>query len=197
MPTASRHEHGPLATVGRPAPEFAAIASGGRAVRLRDLRGRKVVLFFYPKDSTPGCTRQACGFRDLQAEFGKVNAVVFGVNPGSSVSHDRFRQRQQLPFELLVDEEHAIASLYGVWQEKVNFGVRHFGVVRSHFVIDEDGVLVAARVPVSADEGPREALASVRDAERARRARLPEPEGEGADQAAESSTADPSDAAEP
>lgn len=160
-----------IATVGRPAPEFTASTSSGDTVRLSDLRGRKVILFFYPKDSTPGCTRQACAFRDLAEQFERVNAVVFGVNPGGAESHRKFRERQALPFELLVDEGHTIASAYGVWQEKSLYGRRFFGVVRSHFLVDEEGVLAEARVPASPDEGPREALAAARDHERTRRAR--------------------------
>ncbi len=151
-----------IATVGRRAPDFLATTSTGEQVRLSELLGKKVVLYFYPKDATPGCTRQACGFRDLHEEFRRAGAVVFGVSPDGEKSHRKFRERQRLPFELLVDGDHAIATRYGVWQEKSAFGMRFFGVVRSHFVIDETGMLVEARVPVSADAGPGLALEAVR-----------------------------------
>ena len=148
--------------VGKKAPDFTARTSSGQTLRLRDLRGHKVVLYFYPKDATSGCTRQACGFRDRHDGFRSAGAIVLGVSPDSAVSHAKFRAQEKLPFELLVDADHAIAGRYGVWREKSMYGRTYFGVVRSHFVIDESGTLLEARVPVSPDESPEAALAAVR-----------------------------------
>ena len=147
--------------VGKKAPDFTAETSTGETLRLHDLRGKKVVLYFYPKDATSGCTRQACGFRDHHADFTGADAVVLGVSPDDAASHARFREKESLPFELLVDADHAIAESYGVWQEKSMYGRKYFGVVRSHFVIDETGTLVEARVPIKPEESPVAALAAV------------------------------------
>ncbi len=125
--------------VGDTAPDFTAAADGGGTVALKDLRGKKVVLYFYPKDNTPGCTIEACGFRDAAPEFSAKGAVVLGVSPDSVKSHDRFKARFRLPFRLLSDPDHAIAEAYGVWREKSLFGRKYMGMVRSTFVIDAEG----------------------------------------------------------
>lgn len=129
--------------VGDAAPDFTAPTDGGGSVRLKDLRGKKVVLYFYPKDNTPGCTTESCDFRDAHAEFGEHDAVVLGVSPDSVKSHDNFKQKFDLPFTLISDEDHKIAEAYGVWQEKSMYGRKYMGIVRSTFVIDEKGKIAA------------------------------------------------------
>src|SRR5512139_2707598 len=108
--------------VGQTAPDFELTADDGRAVRLSDLRGQRVVLYFYPKDDTPGCTTQACGFRDNYVEIQERNALVLGISPDDVASHVKFKTKFNLPFKLLADPEHKVAELYGVWGEKNNYG---------------------------------------------------------------------------
>src|SRR5688572_30668794 len=125
--------------VGQPAPDFTAQTDTGETVHLSDYRGKQVVLYFYPKDDTTGCTTQACGFRDQYPVIEAMNGVVLGVSPDGVKSHQKFRTKHDLPFTLIVDEDHAIAEAYGVWQEKSMYGKKYMGVVRSHFIIDEEG----------------------------------------------------------
>ena len=148
--------------VGDSAPEFTATTDRGETINLADLRGRKVVLYFYPKDDTPGCTKQACGFRDHHQQFEAEGAVVLGVSPDGEASHAKFRDKHGIPFPLLVDEDHAIATSYGVWGEKKNYGRTYMGIKRSHFVIDEEGTIVDARLNVKATDSPAKALEAVR-----------------------------------
>jgi thioredoxin-dependent peroxiredoxin len=129
---------------GKPAPEFELRDEEGEPVSLASLRGRPVVLYFYPKDDTPGCTTQACGLRDAYAQFRERGAAVLGVSPDDAASHQRFRQKYKLPFTLLADTDHEVAERYGVWVEKNTYGKRSMGVKRSTFVIDEDGRVVKA-----------------------------------------------------
>ena len=124
---------------GTPVPDFELQSDSGETVTLSDLRGRQVVLYFYPKDDTPGCTTQACGIRDAYAEFERAGAVVLGVSPDSEKSHVKFREKYGLPFNLLADRDHAVAERYGVWAEKSFAGKKYMGVNRSTFVIDADG----------------------------------------------------------
>ena len=124
---------------GKPAPDFTLAADDGTTVKLSELRGKPVVLYFYPKDDTPGCTTQACGIRDSWQEFAERGAVVLGVSPDTPESHVRFRDKYGLPFTLLADPEHEVAERYGVWVEKKNYGKTYWGIERSTFVIDEDG----------------------------------------------------------
>ena len=126
---------------GTPAPDFELPSDGGERVKLSDFRGRPVVLYFYPKDDTPGCTTQACGIRDAYGEFERAGAVVLGVSPDDERSHVKFRQKHDLPFTLLADTDHAVAELYGVWGEKRYMGRTYMGVTRSTFVIDPDGTV--------------------------------------------------------
>jgi thioredoxin-dependent peroxiredoxin len=126
---------------GKPAPEFELQSDAGETVKLTDLRGKPVVLYFYPKDDTPGCTTQACGIRDAYAEFEAAGAVVFGVSPDSETSHVKFREKFGLPFALLADTDHRVAEDYGVWTEKTYRGKTYMGVERSTFVIDPEGVV--------------------------------------------------------
>lgn len=121
------------------APDFALATDDGSTVRLSSLRGRKVILYFYPKDDTPGCTRQACDVRDAFTEFEERGAVVLGVSPDTVESHRKFREKYGLPFRLLADTDHAVADTYGVWKEKRFMGKKYWGNERTTFVIDEDG----------------------------------------------------------
>lgn len=148
-------------STGDAAPNFTTTTDTGEILSLSDLRGKKVVLYFYPKDDTPGCTKQACGFRDSYADFEAHGALVFGVSPQGEGSHAKFRAKYDLPFTLLVDEDHKIAETYGVWGEKKMYGRSYMGVTRSHFVIDEAGTIVDAQAKISPKESPTKALASV------------------------------------
>lgn len=135
---------------GDRAPEFEALNDQGQTVRLSDFRGRKVVLYFYPKDDTSGCTAQACSFRDHYPQIEAAGAVVLGISPDGPASHRKFKAKHRLPFPLLVDADHKIAEAYGVWGEKSMYGRKYMGIVRSHFLIDADGVLTDVRTNVNA-----------------------------------------------
>ena len=124
---------------GRPAPDFTLTSDSGETVSLSSLKGSPVVLYFYPKDDTPGCTTQACGIRDAWVEFDRAGAVVLGVSPDDEASHAAFKEKYGLPFALLADTEHEVAEQYGVWGEKTFRGKTYMGVDRSTFVIDADG----------------------------------------------------------
>jgi thioredoxin-dependent peroxiredoxin len=124
---------------GKPAPDFELKSESGDSVKLSELRGKPVVLYFYPKDDTPGCTTQACGIRDAYGEFERAGAVVLGVSPDDESSHVKFRDKYELPFTLLADTDHSVAEQYGVWGEKKYMGRTYMGVSRWTFVIDEDG----------------------------------------------------------
>ena len=127
---------------GSHAPDFELRSDTGETVRLSSLRGRPVVLYFYPKDHTSGCTTQACGIRDAWSEFERAGAVVLGVSPDDVASHERFRADYELPFTLLADPDHRIAELYGVWGEKSRQGRTYMGINRSTFVIGPDGTVL-------------------------------------------------------
>jgi len=144
--------------VGDLAPDFTAQSDAGAAVRLSDYRGRRVVLYFYPKDDTSGCTRQACGFRDAYETIEAANAVVLAVSPDGVTSHKKFKDKFGLPFPLLVDEDHSIAAAYGVWAEKSMYGKKYWGVVRSHFIIDAAGRLADVQYKISPEASVSEAL---------------------------------------
>jgi len=124
---------------GKPAPDFELASDGGERVKLSSLRGKPVVLYFYPKDDTPGCTTQACGIRDVYADFRDRGAVVLGVSPDDEASHVKFKEKYSLPFTLLADPEHKVAEEYGVWKERNLYGKKSMGIERSTFVIDADG----------------------------------------------------------
>ena len=126
---------------GKPAPNFELQSDSGETVSLKALRGKPVVLYFYPKDDTPGCTTQACGIRDVYGEFERAGAVVLGVSPDDERSHVKFKEKYELPFTLLADTDHAVAEQYGAWGEKKYAGKSYTGVLRSTFVIDADGTV--------------------------------------------------------
>jgi peroxiredoxin Q/BCP len=147
--------------VGDMAPDFALPSESGEIARLADLRGRRVVLYFYPKDDTGGCTAQACGFRDNYLAIEERNAVVLGISPDSTRSHQKFKTKYNLPFTLLVDADHAVAEAYGVWGQKSFMGKKFMGIIRSHFVIDQDGRIADAQVKVSPAESVERALAAL------------------------------------
>ncbi len=147
--------------VGDLAPDFALPADDGTTVRLSDLRGKRVVVYFYPKDSTSGCTAQACGFRDSYPRVEAAGAVVLGISPDPLKSHEKFRSKYSLPFRLLSDEQHAVAEAYGVWQEKSMYGRKYLGIVRSHFVVAENGNLADVQVKVSPADSVARAVAAL------------------------------------
>jgi len=146
---------------GDAAPDFEAVNDQGERVRLSDFHGRKVVLYFYPKDNTSGCTTQACGFRDSYHQINEKNAVVLGVSPDSVKSHQGFISKYDLPFPLLVDADHKIAEAFDVWRQKSMYGRSYMGMLRSHFVIDEQGKIVEAKYNVKAAESAKLSLAAL------------------------------------
>jgi peroxiredoxin Q/BCP len=143
---------------GKPAPDFELTSDAGERVKLSDFRGKPVVLYFYPKDDTPGCTVEACGFRDAYSEFEQRGAVILGVSPDDEASHVRFKEKYSIPFTLLADPEHALAEQYGVWGEKNYAGKKYMGISRTTFVIDADGNVVKAMHNVKPDGHPQQVL---------------------------------------
>ncbi len=143
-------------TVGKSAPDFTLPTDGGGKVSLKSLRGQNVVLYFYPKDDTTGCTAQACGFRDALPKFGKVDATVIGISRDSVASHDKFKAKYKLPFTLGSDEKGQVTEKYGVWVEKSMYGRKYMGMDRSTFLIDGKGVIRGlwrkVKVPGHVDE---------------------------------------------
>ena len=135
---------------GDKAPAFALPSIEGRTVRLGDLRGKPVVLYFYPKDDTPGCTKEACSFRDAWSEIQETGAVVLGVSPDDAASHEKFRAKYRLPFPLLSDPDHAVAEAYAAWGEKKNYGKTYEGLIRSTVVVDPEGKVAVAQYNVRA-----------------------------------------------
>jgi thioredoxin-dependent peroxiredoxin len=148
-----------LVVEGELAPDFTLTSDTGETVTLSDLRGRPVVLYFYPKDDTPGCTTQACGIRDAYDDFQRAGAVVLGVSPDDERSHAKFKKKYGLPFTLLADTDHTVAEEYGVWGEKSYMGRTYFGVSRSTFVIAEDGTVKKVFPKVKAAEHADDVLA--------------------------------------
>lgn len=148
---------------GAKAPDFTLPADSGRKVKLSEFRGKPVVLYFYPKDDTPGCTKEACAFRDLQAEMQALGAVVLGVSADDVDSHAKFRDKYQLNFPLLADTDHKVAEKYGAWREKVRFGKKSFGIQRSTFLIDAEGKIRKVWKSVQVDGHDQQVLDALRE----------------------------------
>ena len=133
---------------GKPAPDFELESDAGQTVKLSDLKGRPVVLFFYPKDDTPGCTTEACEFRDAYDVFRERGAEVLGISPDGVASHEKFKTKYELPFTLLADPEHKVADEYGVWGERKFAGKSYMGIIRSTFIIDQEGNVARAMMGI-------------------------------------------------
>ena len=144
------------ATIGEKAPDFTLPGDGGGKVTLSALTGRKVIVYFYPKDDTPGCTKEACGFRDALPDFSKIGAEIIGVSKDSVAKHEKFKAKYDLPFTLVSDENGEVCAAYGTWIEKSMYGRKYMGIDRATFLIDENGVLRAqwrkVKVPGHVDE---------------------------------------------
>ncbi len=150
-----------MLTVGTKAPDFALPDQNGDVKKLSDYKGQKVILYFYPKDMTSGCTKQACAFGELYPQFREKGAVVLGVSKDSVASHKRFEEKYGLPFPLLADTERTVIESYDVWKEKVNCGKVSMGVVRTTYLIDENGVIAKTFDKVKAAENPAQMLAEL------------------------------------
>ena len=146
---------------GKPAPDFELKSDSGESVKLSDLRGKQVVIYFYPKDDTPGCTTQACGIRDVYGEFQRAGAVVLGISPDDERSHVKFKEKYELPFALLADVDHSVSEDYGVWGEKSFAGKKYMGVSRSTFVIGADGNVTRVMHDVKPDTHADDVLAAL------------------------------------
>ncbi|WP_079478427.1 thioredoxin-dependent thiol peroxidase [Halobacillus salinus] len=148
---------------GQLAPDFTLHANNGEQVSLSDYKGQNVVLYFYPKDMTPGCTTEACDFRDHHESFADLDAVILGVSPDPVESHKKFIDKHDLPFLLLADEDHQVAEEYGVWKLKKNFGKEYYGIERSTFIIDKEGNLAEEYRKVKVDGHVESALKFIRE----------------------------------
>lgn len=147
--------------IGTKAPDFTLPDQNGEMRSLADYRGQKVILYFYPKDMTAGCTKQACGFGELYPQFREKNAVVIGISKDSAASHKKFEEKYGLPFTLLADPEKEVIQAYDVWKEKKNYGKVYMGVVRTTYLIDENGIIIKAMDKVKAAENPRQMLGAL------------------------------------
>ncbi|MBQ3530777.1 MAG: thioredoxin-dependent thiol peroxidase [Oscillospiraceae bacterium] len=143
---------------GTKAPDFTLFDKDGNEVSLSDFSGKKIVLYFYPKDNTPGCTRQACAFAESFEKFKELDAAVIGISKDSVSSHVKFAEKYSLPFVLLSDPEHKVIEAFGAWQEKKNYGKTYFGTVRSTFIIDENGIIEKVMPKVKPDTNAAEIL---------------------------------------
>jgi thioredoxin-dependent peroxiredoxin len=148
---------------GSEAPDFTLSGDDGRQVRLSELRGKRVVLYFYPRDDTPGCTCEAKSFRDHKADLEHLGATVVGVSPDSTASHQKFREKYQLNFPLLADADHRVSEQFGAWREKTRNGKTSMGIQRSTFLIDTDGVVRKVWKNVSVDEHTEQVLAALEE----------------------------------
>ena len=144
--------------IGTKAPDFTLPDQNGNMHSLSEYRGKKVILYFYPKDNTPGCTKQACGFAERYPQFTEKGAVVLGISKDSVASHKKFEEKYGLPFTLLADPELAAIQAYDVWQEKKNYGKTYMGVVRTTYLIDEEGKIAKAFDKVKAADNPEQML---------------------------------------
>ncbi|WP_276931037.1 thioredoxin-dependent thiol peroxidase [Dubosiella newyorkensis] len=149
--------------VGTKAPDFTLQDQDGKDVSLSDSKGKKVILYFYPKDNTSGCTKQACAFKELYPDFMEKDAIVLGVSKDSVASHKKFQQKYQPPFELVSDPEHKVIEQYDVWKEKSMYGKKYMGIVRSTYLIDEEGNIEKALEKVKPQQNPEQMLKLVED----------------------------------
>lgn len=152
--------------IGKPVPDFRLPASGGGEISLQQFRGRKVVIYFYPKNMTPSCTQEACDFRDLSAMFAEYGAAVIGISGDPVKSHERFIQKQGLNFPLLSDEDHEVCRIFGVWQLKKMYGREFEGIVRSTFLLDEEGKLLREWRGVRVKGHAEQVLSALKEASR-------------------------------
>jgi len=149
--------------IGKKVPDFSLQNQDGKKISLKDFIGRKVVLYFYPKDDTSGCTKEACSFSDNLPKFSKVDTVILGVSPDSVKSHKKFSEKYKLKFDLLADEEKKVVEKYGVWKEKSMYGRKYMGVKRTTFIIDERGKIKTIFNKVKVDGHDKEVLAALKD----------------------------------
>ena len=147
--------------IGTKAPDFELSDQNGEKHSLKDYRGKKLVLYFYPKDNTAGCTKQACGFAERYPQFTEKGAEVVGISKDSVKSHKNFEEKYELPFTLLSDPEHEVIEMYDVWKEKNNYGKKTMGVVRTTYLIDEEGTIVKAFGKVKAADNPEQMLEEI------------------------------------
>ncbi len=138
-----------MPTVGQPAPDFELATQDGNRVKLSDYRGRKVILFAYPKAGTSGCTTQACGLRDNYPRFENANAVVLGISPDQPKDNKKWKEKENLPYDLLSDPDHSVLDAWGAWGERSMYGKKFMGVIRSHWVIDENGIVIDEQLGIS------------------------------------------------
>ncbi len=149
--------------IGKKAPDFSLSNQDEKKISLKDFVGQKVVLYFYPKDDTSGCTKEACSFSDDLPKFSKIDAVILGVSPDSVISHKKFSEKYKLKFDLLADEEKKIVEMYGVWKEKSMYGRKYIGVERTTFIIDEKGKIKKIFKKVKVDGHNEEVLKALKD----------------------------------
>jgi len=147
-----------MPNVGEPAPDFELLNQDGQTVRLSDFRGKRVILFAYPKAGTSGCTTQACGFRDEFPRISETNAVVLGISPDEPEVQKRWQETENLPYDLLCDPEHEVLEAWGAWGEKSMYGKKYFGVIRSHWVIDENGIVTDVQLKISPKDSVEQAV---------------------------------------
>ena len=148
-----------MPAIGQAAPDFELLNQDNQPVRLSDFRGKKVVLFAYPKAGTPGCTTQACGFREQFPKLTAANVVVLGISADTPEDQLKWKQEEKLPYDLLSDPNHAVLEVWGAWGEKVNYGRKYLGIIRSHWVIDEQGVVVDEQIGISPEKSVEKAVA--------------------------------------
>ena len=148
-----------MPAIGQAAPDFELLNQDNQPVRLSDFRGKKVVLFAYPKAGTPGCTTQACGFREQFPKLTAANVVVLGISADTPEDQLKWKQEEKLPYDLLSDPNHAVLEVWGAWGEKVNYGRKYLGIIRSHWVINEQGVVVDEQIGISPEKSVEKAVA--------------------------------------
>jgi thioredoxin-dependent peroxiredoxin len=150
-----------MPNIGETAPDFELPNQDGKTVKLSDFRGKKVILFAYPKAGTPGCTTQACGFRDAFPRIGESNAVVLGISPDQPADQLKWKEKENLPYDLLSDPDHTVLEAWGAWGEKSMYGKKYWGVIRSHWVINENGVVEDAQIKISPQDSVAKAVAAL------------------------------------